>query len=134
MSSKKKRVLALGMVLGMLLTNEALAAKVSYIETEEDEAYHLEHLKTHAQTTVYTCTGVPVKVCVAPGSKKIHGRMILGEQFVILDTYKDWVRIQIVSAAPGNPDSRKGMTGWIDPSYADCGCDEEAYYAAKEAQ
>lgn len=132
MSSKSQRVLALGMVLGMFLPHHALAGKVGYVKTQEDEAYHAEHLRTHGETAVFTCTGSLVKICTAPGGKNIYGRMVQGERFVILDAYRNWVRVEIVDAARDNPDSRKGMTGWIDSSYADCGCDEAAYYAARE--
>lgn len=132
MRSRKTCVLALGMAVGMLFAHQALAAKAAYVDTKEDKAYHVEHLKTHGAETVFTCTGDYVKIGVAPGSKKICGRMLRGERFVILNAYKDWVYIEIVDAARDNPDSRKGMTGWIDPSYADCGCGEEAYYAAGE--
>lgn len=132
MSSKRQRVLALGVLLSMLVPHHALAAKVGYVKTQEDEAYHAEHLRTHDEAAVYTCTGNLVKIGVAPGSKNINGRMVQGERFIILDAYRNWVRIEIVNAVGDNPDSRRGMTGWIDASYADCGCDEAAYYAARE--
>ena len=132
MKKRKQRILAMGVLLCMLVPHHALAGKVSYVKTQEDAAYHAQHLGTHDETAVCTCTGNLVKISIAPGSKSIRGRMVQGEQFIILDAYRNWVRIEIVNAASDNPDSRRGITGWIDASYADCGCDETAYYAARE--
>ena len=132
MKKRNQRILALGVLLSMLMPHHALAGKVGYVKTQEDAAYHAQHLGTHDETAVFTCTGNLVKISVAPGSKNIYGRMVQGERFIILDAYRSWVRIEIVNAAGDNPDSRRGMMGWIDASYADCGCDEMAYYAARE--
>jgi len=134
MSSMKRRALAIGAALGIILFQTALAAKAGYIEQTGDEAYHLAHLLTHDDKAVCICTADLVKVRIAPGSDKLHGRMMEGEQFVIIDSYKEWLRIEIIGATPSNPDSRRGMTGWVDPAYIDCGCGEEAYYAQKDAQ
>lgn len=116
-------------VLGMLLCTPALADKVSYIEKGGDVADHLAHLAGHDADTVYTCTGDHVKLSITPNSLRICGRMMTGERFTIIDRYKDWLRIEIVSATPDNDDSRRGMVGWITAEYIDCGCDEAAYCA-----
>jgi len=134
MNGMKMRALVICAALGMIFFQTALAAKAGYIEQTGDEAYHLAHLLTHDDKAICTSTADLVKVRIAPGSDKLHGRMMEGEQFVIIDSYKEWLRVEIVNATPENPDSRRGMTGWIDPAYADCGCDEAAYYAKKDAQ
>lgn len=134
MNGMKTRTLVICAALGMIFFQTALAAKAGYVEQTGDTAYHREHLLTHDDKTICTCTADQVKVRIAPGSEKMHGRMMRGERFVIIDRYKEWLRVEIVGATPDNPDSRRGMTGWIDPAYADCGCGEEAYYAQKNEQ
>ena len=130
MNGTKKRVLAAAALLGILFLQTAQAAKVSYVEKTGDTAYHLAHLLAHEEDTLCTCTADEVKVRVAPGSKDMHGRMMTGDQFVIIDHYKDWLRVKVVSVHGGHGEIRRNTTGWVNPEYIDCGCDEAAYYAA----
>ena len=129
MKSMKKRTLAWCAAAGILFAQGALAAKAIYVEATGDTAYHLSHLLAHEDETLFTVTADLVKLRIAPASNKLHGRLMMGETFEIIDHYKDWVQIEIVSARPDNPDSCRGMTGWVEPAYIDCGCDEAAYYA-----
>lgn len=133
MKDMKRRALAWCAAAGILFAQGALAAKVSYVEATGDTAYHLSHLLAHDDETLFTVTADRVKLRMAPAGNKLRGRLMAGEYFEIIDHYKDWVQIEIVSAYSSNPDARRGMTGWVEPAYIDCGCDETAYYAAAES-
>lgn len=129
MKDVKRRALAWCAAAGILFAQGALAAKAHYVEATGDTAYHLSHLLAHGEENLFTVTADLVKLRIAPASNKLHGRLMPGETFEIIDRYKDWVQIEVTYSYSDNPDSRRGMTGWVDPAYIDCGCDEAAYYA-----
>lgn len=131
MKNKVMRALVLALLLAMMGAHGALADKV--VETDEEAVRHAEHLRTHEAGTVFTCTGDYVRIRIKPASIKICGRMLTGEEFVILDSYKNWVRIEIINATPDNPDSRRGMIGWVDAAYISCGCETETYAVKTES-
>lgn len=82
-----------------------------------------EHLMSYAPRTVFSCAGDQVKLRVAPNAKKMHGRMRKGEQFKLLDIFGEWVQVEVVQATPENPNSSRGMTGWIHIDQVICPCE-----------
>ena len=131
MNGMKRRALAAAALLGMLFWQTAQAAKVSYVEKTGDTAYHLAHLLAHEEDTLCICTADEVKVRVAPGSEDMYGRMMIGDRFIIIDHYENWLRVKVISVNGRHGEIRRNMTGWVNPAYTDCSCDETAYYAAQ---
>ena len=110
----KKRLLAFALACVMLLGAGAYAEEI-----EE----RIEHLKSHGKKEVFYCSGRLVKLRVAPGANKMNGRAVKGEQLAILDTFGEWVHVEIVEKMPDNEDARRGMTGWIHEDNIECSCD-----------
>ena len=113
----KKRLLAGAIACAMMLGTGALA------ETAEER---IEHLFSHEEQAVFTCSGRLVKLRVAPNANRMHGRTMLGEEFKLLDSFGEWVRVEMISVKPENEDARRGMTGWIHVDHIACACDLEA--------
>ena len=97
-------------------------------ETAEER---IEHLFSHGKREVFSCSGRLVKLRTAPGANKMHGRTVFGEEFVLLDSFGEWVRVEMTKVNPDNEDARRGMTGWIHVDHIACACDMET---AKEAE
>jgi len=112
----KKKLLAGVLACAMLFGTAACAESV-----EE----RMEHLKSHGKRAVFTCSGMLVKLRIAPASEKMHGRTVVGDQFKILDSFGEWVHVEIVKTTPENKDARRGMTGWIHVDHIACECDLE---------
>ena len=75
-----------------------------------------------------------VKLRVAPNANKINGRAALGDQFKLLDSFGEWVRVEMTDVQAGNEDARRGMTGWIHVDHIACACDLEAQQEESIAQ
>ena len=86
----------------------------------------IEHLFSHGKREVFFCSGRLVKLRVAPNANRMHGRAMFGERFRILDSFGEWVRVEMTETLPENKDARKGMTGWIHVEHIACACDLEA--------
>ena len=112
----KKRLLAIALLSMMLLGTCACA---------EEMADRLEHLESHGRKAVFFCSGRLVKLRVAPGANKMHGGTAEGEEFKILDTFGEWVHVEITKSHADNDQSRRGMTGWIHAEHIACECDLE---------
>jgi len=112
----KKRLLTLALAC-MLLCREG-----AFAQSAEEK---LLHIMEHPPRTVFICSGDLVKLRVAPNSKKMHGRMEKGERFIVLDAYGEWVQIEIAQSTPDNPNTSRGMTGWVHVDYVACPCEEE---------
>jgi len=121
----KKRLLA-GMLACTMLLGAAACA-----ESVEDR---LEHLLSHGKREVFSCSGRLVKLRVAPAANHMNGRTVMGEEFTILDTFGEWVHVEIVKTLPGNEDARRGMTGWIHVDHIACACDLEAEQESESDQ
>jgi len=113
-----KKSLAVFMMLCALLYGACALA--------EDTQGRMDHLLGHGKRAVFSCSGRLVKLRMAPGAHKMHGRTVMGEQFVILDTFGEWVRVEMVETKPENDDARRGMTGWIHVDHIACECDDQA--------
>jgi len=111
-----KRWMAFVLLCAFLVGNCALAE-----HTEE----RLEHLLSHDKQDIFTCSGRLVKLRIAPNANKIHGRTVFGEEFMILDSFGEWVRVEMTKVNPDNEDARRGMTGWIHVDHVACACDPE---------
>lgn len=112
----KKRLLAFALLCMMLSGAGAFA------EAMEDR---LAHFESHGRRAVFFCSGRLVKLRVAPGANKMHGCTAEGEEFRILDTFGEWVHVEITKSHADNDQSRKGMTGWIHAEHIACECDAE---------
>jgi len=112
-----KRLIAGLMICAVLLGSCALA------ETAEER---IEHLFSHGKQDVFFCSGRLVKLRVAPNANRMHGRTVFGEQFKLLDSFGEWVHVEMTDVLPENEDARRGMTGWIHVDHIACACDQEA--------
>jgi len=116
----KKRLIAGALACAMLLGSFACA------EEAESVQERIDHLLSHGRRSEFVCSGRLVKLRVAPGSNKMNGRTVKGEAFIILDTFGEWVHVEITKKMPENEDVRRGMTGWIHVDHIACACDLEA--------
>ena len=91
----------------------------------------IEHLFSHAEQDVFFCSGRLVKLRIAPGANKMHGRTVFGEEFILLDSFGAWIRVEMTKVNPDNEDTRRGMTGWIHVDPIACACDRKT---AQEAE
>ncbi len=114
----KKRLLAGAMACAMLLGVGA------YAEEGFDAQARIDHLLSHGKRAVYFCSGMLVKLRTAPAANRMNGRMMEGDTFTILDTFGEWVHVEIVDVTPDNEEARSGMTGWIHEENIACVCDE----------
>lgn len=112
-----KKLLA-GVLAGMMLLGSCALAK-----TAEER---MEHLFSHGEDAVFFCTGRLVKLRVAPNANKMHGRTVFGEEFIIIDSFGEWLRVEMTKVNPDNEDARRGMTGWVHVDHIGCACDLEA--------
>ena len=114
--------------LACVLFGAMLLGSIAMAEGLEER---IDHLKSHAPRTVFACVGDQVKLRVAPNAKKMHGRMRQGEQFMLLDTFGEWLQVEVVQATPDNPNSSRGMTGWVHVDQVACPCDLAAMQEAE---
>ena len=117
-----KRWITCALFCAMLLSACALA------ESMEER---IEHLFSHEEQDAFSCSGRLVKLRIAPGANKMHGRTVFGEEFILLDSFGEWIRVEMTKVNPDNEDTRRGMTGWIHVDHIACACDMEA---AQEAE
>ena len=110
----KKRLFICVLICVLMAGTGALA------ETAQER---IEHLKEHGKKAVFSCSGSQVKLRVAPGANRMHGRSESGDRMRILDSFGEWVYVEIVETAPGNEEARRGMTGWIHVDHVACACD-----------
>lgn len=122
------KIAALAAAMMIYLTGTAAAAKVGYIESEADMAYHAQHLEQHLRGDLCTNTGEHVLLRKTPGDAFCVGRMEPGERLRIIDLFSTWAKIEIMQKTPENDESGYGMVGWISVEYIDCGCDAAAYH------
>ena len=92
----------------------------------ESAEERIEHLFSHGKREVFYCSGRLVKLRTAPNANRMHGRAMLGDQFRILDSFGEWVQVEMTEVLPENKEARKGMTGWIHADHIACACDLEA--------
>ena len=112
-----KKLLAGVLVCALLMGSSAFA------QSPEER---MEHLFSHGKRETFFCSGRLVKLRVAPNANKMHGRAVLGDQFRLLDSFGEWVRVEMTDVLPENRDARKGMTGWIHVDHIACACDMKA--------
>ena len=105
-----------------------LLSSCAFAESMEER---IEHLFSHEKKEVFSCSGRLVKLRIAPGANKMHGRTVFGEEFILLDSFGEWIRVEMTKVNPDNEDARRGMTGWIHVDHIACACDVEA---AQEAE
>ena len=113
----KKRGLA-GMLACAMLFGALACAEEGTRVTER-----IEHLMSHGKRAEFTCAGRLIKLRIAPAANKMNGRTVEGEKFIILDTFGEWVQVEITQKKPENEDVRRGMTGWIHVDHIACECD-----------
>jgi len=112
----KKKWMAFALACAMLLGACAAA---------QDAEDRIEHLFSHGKRAEFFCSGRLVKLRVAPGANRMNGRTVLGERFILLDSFEDWVRVEMTAVKKENEDARRGMTGWIHVDHIACSCDLE---------
>ena len=105
-----------------------LLSSCAFAESMEER---IEHLFSHEKKDVFSCSGRLVKLRIAPGANKMHGRTVFGEEFILLDAFGEWVRVEMTKVNPDNEDTRRGMTGWIHVDHIACACDMEGVQEAE---
>lgn len=124
---KRSRAIIAGAALCMALLYGCAAAEQSGAEIVTDMALHAQHLEqNHFRQTVCRCTGDNVMLRETPGVKKNVGSIGVGDGVRILETFDTWAKVIVVSAAPANPKTERGMIGWIGMEYVSCGCEATA--------
>ena len=120
----KNRWLAIVLTCVMLFGTGALAQNM-----EE----RTKHLLEHEKRDVFFCSGKLVKLRVAPNANKMHGRLTVGDQFEIIDSFGEWMRVEVTEVSSGNKEARCGMTGWIHVDHIVCLCDMEEEQTAESS-
>lgn len=105
----------------------AHAVKARSITTDDDSAYHVQHLQMHIDSTECHATGNYIKIRNKENGSQIIGHLEQADEFVLLNVKDHWAQIQITYSDKTSPDSQTGMTGWVNSDYIDCKCDETAY-------
>ena len=101
----------------------------AYAENAEERA---EHLLGHEKRDVFFCSGKLIKLRVAPNANKMHGRLNAGDQFMIIDSFGEWMRVEMTRVGSENKEARRGMTGWVHVDHIACSCDLEAEQRAED--
>ena len=128
-----KRICLAMTILMLLVCDCALAAKARSISTDADSAYHAQHLARHIGETACRAVGNYVKVRSKANGSQIVGHLEQADTFILRDVNDRWAQIEIINSADTSPDSWNGMTGWVNADYADCGCNDSAYYSNDRA-
>lgn len=110
-----------------LTSSPALAAKARSIATDQDSAYHAEHLQMHIDSAECHATGNYIKIRNKANGNQIVGHLEQADQFILFNIKDGWAQIYITYSDKTSPDSKAGMTGWINSDYIDCECNEAAY-------
>lgn len=121
---------AAALLLLMMAAQTALAAKARGIATDADSTWHAEHLSAHLNAGDCRATGNYIKVHADGEWSKIVGHLEQADAFRLIEVRNGYALIQVTAADATSPDSRAGMTGWVDADYIDCTCDAQAYRSA----
>lgn len=119
-----KRIVSLLLALLLALgCAGASAEKARGIADSEDAAFHERHLREHIGSEQLRGTGNYLKVrAECRMNAKVLGHLEQADRFLLLDVSDGLALVQVTDSAPSSPDSRPGLTGWVDLRYLDCPC------------
>ena len=125
----KRRAFLILLLALLLCAAGGSAARARYLATDGDTAFHTRHLSMHIGDESCRASGNYLKVRrSASGNGAIVGHVEQADLLRLLSLDGNWARIQVLFSADTSPDSWPGLTGWVDASYLECGCEERAYY------
>lgn len=110
-------------LMAMMVFSSACAEKARFSNRED----YMTHLASHEGDLQVQCTGNYVKVWDEPGGDQLIGHLEKADQFEIIGMSGKWAQIVVHQADQTSPDSRNGMSGWMNAEYIDCGCSESEY-------
>ena len=125
----KRVFFALALLMAVLMSGTACAAKARYLAYDGDTGFHSRHLAMHTgEETCRACANYPKVRSRASGSASVSGHVEQADLLQLLDMSGNWARVRVLYSADTSPDSWPGLTGWVDASYLECGCSERTYY------
>lgn len=130
MDMKRGLSFAAALLCLIMAAQTVLAAKARDIETDADSTWHAQHLSAHLNAGDCRATGNYIKVHADGEWAKIIGHLEQADTFRLIEVRNGYALIQVTAAHATSPDSRDGMTGWVDADYIDCPCDAQAYRSA----
>ena len=125
----KRVFFALALLMAVLMSGTACAAKARYLAYDGDTGFHSRHLAMHTgEETCRACANYLKVRSRASGSASVSGHVEQADLLQLLDMSGNWARVRVLYSADTSPDSWPGLTGWVDASYLECGCSERTYY------
>ena len=125
----KRAFFALALLMAVLMSGTACAAKARYLAYDGDTGFHSRHLAMHTgEETCRACANYLKVRSRASGSASVSGHVEQADLLQLLDMSGNWARVRVLYSADTSPDSWPGLTGWVDASYLECGCSERTYY------
>ena len=125
----KRAFFALALLIAVLMSRTAFAAKARYLAYDGDTGFHSRHLAMHTgEETCRACANYLKVRSRASGSASVSGHVEQADLLQLLDMSGNWARVRVLYSADTSPDSWPGLTGWVDASYLECGCSERTYY------
>ena len=125
----KRVFFALALLMAVLMSGTACAAKARYLAYDGDTGFHSRHLAMHTgEETCRACANYLKVRSRASGSASVSGHVEQADLLQLLDMSGNWARVRVLYSADTSPDSWPGLTGWVDASYLECGCSEWTYY------
>ena len=125
----KRAFFALALLMAVLMSGTACAAKARYLAYDGDTGFHSRHLAMHTgEETCRACANYLKVRSRASGSASVSGHVEQADLLQLLDMSGNWARVRVLYSADTSPDSWPGLTGWVDASYLECGCSEWTYY------
>ena len=113
----------------LLCAAQGSAARARYLSSDGDTAFHTRHLSMHIGDESCRACGNYLKVRrSASGNGAVVGHVEQADLLRLLSLEGNWARISVLYSADTSPDSWPGLTGYVDASYLECGCEERAYY------
>ena len=125
----KRAFFALALLMAVLMSGTACAAKARYLAYDGDTGFHSRHLAMHTgEETCRACANYLKVRSRASGSASVSGHVEQADLLQLLDMSGNWACVRVLYSADTSPDSWPGLTGWVDASYLECGCSERTYY------
>ena len=124
----KKALFILSVIVLMLLASAAFADPARFLKNDRNSAYHAGHLLEHIGSGNCKVSGNYIKVRPSPGSNSVLGHVEQSDAFTLDAVDGNWAQITVVYAAKGSPDSRVGLSGWVNADYVECPCSRDEYY------
>ncbi len=112
----------------LILTVTASADPARFYNSDRNQAYHSEHLQEHLGSQSCKVSGNYIKIRTTAGGNKVVGHLEQADVFSLDELDGHWARITVLFSAKTSPDSRVGLTGWVDADYVECPCSRDEYY------